>query len=87
MDAVTLGSIPQPVAVAAAPPRPAALPAPQPRRAPDEGPSAEDAAPPLPLAVQREHLQPPAAPMLSREQMNALLARMIVGGAAPPPAD
>ncbi|MCW2676001.1 MAG: hypothetical protein JWR70_1041, partial [Modestobacter sp.] len=55
-----------------------------PQRSREAAPS-QDRAPALPLAVQREHLQPPGAPLLSRQQMTDLLGRMIVGGAPLPP--
>ena len=55
---------------------------PTPRTAPPPTtpPPALDA-PPLPLAVQREQLKPPPAPLMSGEQMTALLNAVIHGAA------
>ena len=58
---------------------------PTPRTAPPPttpAPSLE--APPLPLSVQREQLKPPPPPIMSGEQMSALLNAVLHGAAGRP---
>ncbi len=66
------------------PPREPTAERPAPRTAPPPtSPAPNLEAPPLPLTVQREQLKPPPAPLMSGEQMTALLNAMIQGVARP----
>ncbi len=69
-----------PAPVRAVPPVAPPAPAPAPPAATGE-PTVET--PPLPPAVQREHLRPPAAPLMTRDQMVALLSAAVTGASTP----
>lgn len=83
MDALTsaahsttpsLPPTPAPRSAAPATPTPAIAPATS-----YEAPPPPLASPPPPLSVQREHLLPPSTPLMTGEQMTALLRAVVTG--------
>lgn len=85
MDAVGTGPVLPPPGMPPTASTTSALPAPAPAAAaPPPGTGTAPTAPTLlPLTAQREQLRPPAPPVMTGEQMTALLRAVISGASAP----